>query len=394
VVVMPESTFMEQINANMRNTLWLCLAALIVATFLSLYTSRWVVRPILRLQEAIAAFAAGNIDQKAHPSAIRELSELASSFNHMSEQLQVSFIALENANNQLEARVDERTNELSEALNQLQQTQAQMVQNEKMSALGQMVAGVAHEINNPAGFIHGNLGYVNQYMQDLLRLVNLYQQHYPDPHAEIAAEQEAIDLDFLKTDLEKLLRSMQVGTERIREIVLSLRTFSRLDEADFKTVNLHEGIDSTLLILHHRLNADHLQIQVFRDYAELPLVECYAGQLNQVFMNLFSNAIDALEERKSQEIENQIWISTELIGTDSVRISVADNGAGMAETVRSSVFNPFFTTKSVGKGTGLGLSISYQIIVEKHHGKLWCDSMPGEGTKFVIEIPVQQRSIG
>jgi signal transduction histidine kinase len=389
VVVMPESAFMAQINDNMRNTLWLCLGALTIATVLSLYTSRWIIQPILQLQGAIAAFAAGNLEQKAKNSSIRELNELASSFNNMSEQLQVSFIALENANNQLEIRVGQRTNELSETLSQLQQTQAKIVQSEKMSALGQMVAGVAHEINNPAGFIHGNLGYVNQYMQDLLRLINLYQQHYPHPHADIEAEQEAIDLAFLQEDLAKLLRSMQVGTERIREIILSLRNFSRLDESDFKTVNIHEGIDSTLLLLHHRLNADHLQIQVIRDYAELPLVECYPGQLNQVFMNLLSNAIDALEELGTRDVENQIWISTELI-EDNVRICVADNGVGMQDDVRSNVFNPFFTTKPVGKGTGLGLSISYQIVVEKHQGQVWCDSVAGEGTKFLVEIPVQQ----
>jgi signal transduction histidine kinase len=389
VVVIPESAFMAQINDNMRNTVWLCLGALTIATLFSLYTSRWMIQPILHLQGAIAAFAAGNLEQKADHSSIRELNELTSSFNHMSEQLQVSFIALENANNQLEMRVGQRTNELSETLHQLQQTQAKIVQSEKMSALGQMVAGVAHEINNPAGFIHGNLGYVGQYMQDLLRLINLYQQHYPNPHADIEAEQEAIDLDFLQEDLAKLLRSMQVGTERIREIILSLRNFSRLDESDLKTVDIHEGIDSTLLMLHHRLNADPLQIQVIRDYAELSLIECYPGQLNQVFMNLLSNAIDALEESGARDVENQIWISTELIESH-VRICVADNGVGMPDEVRSNVFNPFFTTKPVGKGTGLGLSISYQIVVEKHQGQVWCDSVAGEGSKFLVEIPVQQ----
>lgn len=273
-----------------------------------------------------------------------------------------------------------------------------MVQSEKMSALGQMVAGVAHEINNPVNFIHANLTYVSEYTHDLLHLTQLYLKHYPNPPLEIADELQVIDFSFLEEDLTKILRSMHVGTDRISDIVLSLRNFSRLDEAEFKAVDIHEGIDSTLMILHHRLKAkpNYPDIQAIKKYGQLPMVECYAGQLNQVFMNLIGNAIDALEERDRNqtidEINNSpacIWIDTEVIRDQWIAIQIADNGVGMSEEVRSRIFDPFFTTKPVGKGTGLGLYVSYQIVTDKHGGKLWCESTLGQGTKFVIEIPVQ-----
>ncbi|MGP1385802.1 MAG: trifunctional serine/threonine-protein kinase/ATP-binding protein/sensor histidine kinase [Thainema sp.] len=299
-----------------------------------------------------------------------------------------------------EAELQQRTNELEQTLHELSQTQLQIIQSEKMSSLGQMVAGVAHEINNPVNFIHGNLTHVDEYTQDLLHLINLYQQQYPIPSQIIQDELAVMDLPFLMTDLTKVLQSMRVGTHRIREIVLSLRNFSRLDEAEIKDVNLHEGIDSTITILHNRLKAraNRPEIQVIRDYGDLPLVECYAGQLNQVFMNIISNAIDALEEhnqeRTYQEIEAHpsiISIQTVVSSNQAIRICIADNGAGIQESVRKRLFDPFFTTKPVGKGTGLGLSISYQIVTEKHHGKLWCESSSGRGTQFFIEIPVQQK---
>ncbi len=274
----------------------------------------------------------------------------------------------------------------------LRQTQTQLVQSEKMSSLGQLVAGVAHEINNPVNFIYGNLAHASEYVQDLIELVQLYQTEYPDPTAAIADQQEAIDLEFLIEDLPKSLTSMQVGADRIRQLVLSLRNFSRLDEAEMKPVNVHDGIDSTLVILQYRLKAkpEHLAIELQRNYGQLPKIECYAAQLNQVFMNILSNAIDALEEEmnRNPSFRPLIKICTQLVG-NWVEIIITDNGGGMPETVKARIFDPFFTTKAVGKGTGLGLSISYQIVVERHGGELQCESQPGEGTKFKIKIPVK-----
>nr|WP_242040758.1 PAS domain S-box protein [Coleofasciculus sp. FACHB-1120] len=285
-------------------------------------------------------------------------------------------------------QAQQKAQQLQQTLHQLQQTQAQLIQSEKMSGLGQMVAGVAHEINNPVNFIHGNLTHVNGYTQDLLSLLHLYQQHYPNPVPEIQDETEAIDLDFLVEDLPKILASMKMGTDRICQIVLSLRNFSRLDEAEMKAVDIHEGIDNTLLILQNRLKAkpDSPGIQIVKEYGNLPLVECYAGQMNQVFMNLLNNAFDALE---TQPLPRIVTIRSQVVNSH-VAIRVSDNGPGMSESVKSRLFDPFFTTKPVGKGTGLGLSISYQIVVEKHGGTLKCVSQPGQGAEFLIEIPICQ----
>ncbi|MBW4657270.1 MAG: histidine kinase [Drouetiella hepatica Uher 2000/2452] len=289
---------------------------------------------------------------------------------------------------------------LKQALGELQRTQTQLIQTEKMSSLGQLVAGIAHEINNPVNFIHGNLKHANEYTQDLLELLHLYRQFYPNPCLEIEKHSETIDLAFLTEDLPKIISSMKLGADRIRQIVLSLRNFSRLDESEMKAVNIHEGIDSTLLILQSRLKAkaEHPAIEVIKQYGDLPLVECFAGQLNQVFMNLLSNAIDALHDYNSQRSAmetrrhpSRITITTEVQGINSVAIRIADNGPGITETVRAKLFDPFFTTKPVGKGTGLGLSISYQIIAEKHKGTLRCVSEPGLGTEFWIEIPRNQQ---
>jgi signal transduction histidine kinase len=307
--------------------------------------------------------------------------------------------------------------QLEVTLHELKLTQTQLIQSEKLSSLGQMVAGVAHEINNPVNFIYGNLTYARQYAEDLLRLVHLYQMEY-SPTPAIREEMEAIDLEFIMADLPKLLDSMKVGAERIREIVLSLRTFSRLDEAEMKEVDIHEGIDSTLLLLQNRLKGkpDRPSIQVIKDYGKLPLVECYAGQLNQVFMNLLANAIDALEMGHGEEQqhatpnnkcptlrirtsigcggEEQSPVPNAPCPTPSsqfVVISIADTGPGMTEEVRSRIFDPFFTTKPVGKGTGLGLAISHSIVVERHGGYLTCISAPGQGAEFAIAIPVRQQ---
>ncbi|MEH2202812.1 MAG: GAF domain-containing protein [Nostoc sp.] len=294
-----------------------------------------------------------------------------------------------------------QTLELSQTLQELKQTQTRLIQGEKMAGLGQLLAGVAHEINNPISFIFGNLIHLSEYTQELLKVVKLYRQS----SSILPTIQEQIDksdLDFLIEDLPKTLESMKVGTERICDIVLSLRNFSRTDEAELKPVDIHEGLDSTLLILGHRLknNNDRPAIEIVKQYDSLPLLECYPAQLNQVFMNLLSNSIDALEEKFNTiqqrylkllqtcpRIPLTIWINTQVV-YNQVVIRIADNGLGIPEEVRSHIFDPFFTTKAPGKGTGLGLSISHQIVVEKHHGQMKCSSKPGEGTEFLIEIPI------
>jgi predicted ATPase/signal transduction histidine kinase len=315
-------------------------------------------------------------------------------------------ISLENAflYANLETQVQQRTLELNEknvrlsqTIDQLQRTQAQMIQSEKMSSLGQIVGGVAHEINNPINFIYGNLEYTSEYVYQLLNLIRLYQRYYPETVGEIQAELEKIELDFLDEDLPKMLTSMKVGANRIRDIILSLRNFSRLDEASLKPVDIHEGIESTLLILQHRLKSQG--IELIKEYSQLPKVTCYAGEVNQVFLNILNNGIDALEDGNRSLVNPlspitnyplpKIRIQTKAIDSEFVRIRIADNGCGIAEDVRSKVFEPFFTTKPVGYGTGLGLFVSYQIVVEKHGGNLTCISTPGEGTEFIIDIPIR-----
>lgn len=306
-----------------------------------------------------------------------------------------------------ESQLAKKTQDLEQTLQQLQRTQIQLLQSEKMSSLGQLVAGVAHEINNPVSFIYGNLTHVRDYTQDLLGLLEQYQDSYPDPLPNVRSEMEAIDLDFLREDLPKTIESMQVGADRIKSIVLSLRNFSRMDEADLKTVELQAGIESTLMILKNRFKPmeNRPQIEVILNLDSLPPIECYAGQINQVFMNLLSNAIDAIESRYAQwETEfkasndreitapyrGKIKIDTAIVDNHSVSIQIADNGMGISEDVRSRIFDPFFTTKPIGKGTGMGLSICYQIIVDRHGGTLECTSELGRGTEFVIRIPQQQ----
>ncbi len=320
--------------------------------------------------------------------------------NEYLKQRQSAQKALEKTNQELEIRVQERTQELSdknnkiqETLQELQDTQIQLIHTEKMSGLGQLVGGVAHEINNPVTFIDGNIAHAKQYTQDLLSLVELYQTHFPEPPIEIEDELETIEIDYLKEDICKIHESMKVGTQRIRDIVLSLRNFSRLDEADFKQVDIHEGIDSTLMIVQNRLKlkADSSEIAIIKEYDRLPLVECYPSQLNQALMNILANAIDAIEKEianKDRSFQPKITITTELSDNNRVVIRIADNGCGMSEEVQSKLFDPFFTTKPVGDGTGLGLSITYKIIISKHNGKLSCNSELGKGTEFIIEIPI------
>ncbi|MBU7586434.1 MAG: response regulator [Nostoc sp. TH1S01] len=307
--------------------------------------------------------------------------------------------ALQQLTQDLEKRVLERTQELSDALYTLEKAQIQLVQSEKLATLGQLVAGIAHEINNPINFIHANLYYVSRYTQNLLELVTLYQNHLPNATPEILAKAQEIDLQYLLEDLPKILSSMEVGTERICEIIKSLRNFSRHHEAEVKVVDIHEGIESTLMILKRHLEAKPGQpkIQVVKQYGKLPKVECYPGKMNQVFMNILSNAIDALTETMenypSYIPSPMIRIHTEVLGSDRIMIRIADNGLGIPENIQKRVFDPFFTTKPAGKGTGLGMSISHQIITELHYGSLQCISDLGKGAEFVIEIPIQQPQV-
>jgi signal transduction histidine kinase len=330
---------------------------------------------------------------QAKNTALSDTKKLADELSQQRTQLRSALQIKEN----LAKIAETQARKLEQTLYDLQQAQSQLVQTEKMSSLGQLVAGVAHEINNPVNFIYGNLQYAQDYIKELVSAIHLYQECYPEPLQKIQTYLEEIDLGFTLEDLPKLLDSMQIGCDRIRNIVLSLRNFSRLDEAEVKPVNIHDGIESTLLILQSRLksNTPSPTIAIVKQYGELPPVSCYAGQLNQVFMNLLSNAIDALEshneQRSSEEIKacpSTITITTEVVQDSRVLVCIADNGQGMSETVKTQLFDPFFTTKPIGKGTGLGLSISYQIVVDKHRGRLWCESTLGKGTEFFVEIPI------
>ncbi|MGJ5634825.1 ATP-binding protein, partial [Nostoc sp. CALU 1950] len=347
-----------------------------------------------------------NFDLQAPVTTQDEVGILAIAFNQLIQQVKRLLAEqyeakqkLEFYSQTLEEKIEERTQALrqknialKETLQELRHTQSQLIQNEKMSSLGQLVAGIAHEINNPVNFIYGNLKHTDDYTQQLLWLLQLYQKHYPYPETEIQKAKEEADIEYLTEDLPKMLTSMKIGASRIREIVLSLRIFSRLDEAEFKTADIHEGIDSTLLILQHRIKSqsDRPQITVIKEYADIPKIQCFAGQLNQVFMNILANAIDALEEAFQNGLCSDpiIRISSVQVN-ENVVIQIADNGTGIPEAIQSHLFDPFFTTKPVGKGTGMGLSISYQIITEKHGGSLQCVSLPGQGAEFIITIPIR-----
>jgi signal transduction histidine kinase len=392
-VIVEWSSLYNEAIANTKPTLiaisLTSLGCIVAALIIGLRISSTIAKPL----QAVTTVAkevteTSNFDLQTPVTTKDETATLATALNNLIRQVKVL----------LQER-EKQAEELQQTLNQLQTTQLQLVQTEKMSSLGQLVAGVAHEINNPVNFIHGNITHIDGYTQDLLRVVQTYATEYPNPSQTLQITLDEVELDFLSEDLAKTLRSMKVGTDRIRQIVLSLRNFSRLDESEFKAVDLHEGIDNTLLILQHRLKAkpDYPAIEVVKEYGQLPLVECYPGQLNQVFMNLIANAIDVLEETAQQQSKEgkpgkpgRIRISTQVKSEYQVQIMIVDNGSGVPEKVRSRIFDPFFTTKPVGKGTGLGLSISHQIVSEKHKGTMWCDSTPGEGTKFVIEIPIRQ----
>ncbi len=371
------------------------------------------------IDNKVKAFSLGAVDYITKP--FQEDEVLARVKTH----IKLYFLTKE-----LENQIQERTKQLSLALQNLQQSQMKLVQNEKMFALAQVVAGVAHEINNPINFIDGNLSHAQKYMEDVLKLLQIYEMHVTYPIREVQVFSKLIDLNFIQSDLPKLFSSMLVGTNRVQEIVRSLRLFSRLDEAEIKEVDLHSGIESTLMILSSRLLAtrERPAIKVVREYDELPFVECYAGQLNQVFLNILTNAIDAFEydhkswvKNREQESANShlgicsslmnepvqthqfsisssqlptIWIRTQLNSDKtSVFIQIKDNGIGMSQKIPQKIFDQFFTTKPVGRGIGLGLSIAYQIIVEKHRGDIEVNSVPKQGTEFTINIPIKINAI-
>jgi signal transduction histidine kinase/HAMP domain-containing protein len=416
VIATPASDFTTVVTANTQSTLTIGLVTMAIVTGGGIFTARWIARPLQRLSDATetlteAAQSSFSDDSELNipcNSPIGEVNTLAHNFQTMAQQLRHSFqnLAVSNqrlesvnqdlaaVNDHLEARVSDRTIELSDALDRLQKAQVQMVQAEKMSSLGQMVAGVAHEINNPINFIHANLSYTAEHTTALLEVIRLYQQEYASPSEHLQDYANAVDLGFIQTDLPKIFGSMRHGTERVKAIVDGLRTFSRLDEATIKRVDLQESLDSALLLLQHRLTAtkQHPAITVIKQYGDVIPIECYAGQINQVFFHILNNAIDAilaqsLIHNRAVPHRGQITLTTQ---TDShhIQMTIADNGNGIDPTIGNKIFDPFFTTKPIGQGIGLSLSIAYQVIVEQHGGTLSYESNVNAGSRFTIGIPL------
>ncbi|MEM1173154.1 MAG: hybrid sensor histidine kinase/response regulator [Cyanobacteria bacterium P01_H01_bin.35] len=353
----------------------------------------------------VKAFSVGGLDYIIKPFHLEEV------LIRIQNQLQINYsrkliikqnLMLEKKNQRLltsEALLTQKSENLEQALEELKQAQVQMIQNAKMAGLGQLAAGVAHEVNNSINFINNNLDYANTYLEELLDLVKLYQEEYPSPNQKIQNNIEEIDLDFLSDDLPEVIFSMKKGAERIQKIVDSLGNFSRINQAEYKLVDIHQGIESTLALLKSRIEETDnlLPVHIIKEYGQIPKTKCYPNQLNQVFLNILNNAIYFLEANRQKQVEQQInsqqdlpkiLVTTELITDEKILIKISDNGVGIDESIKERIFEPFFTTKEVGQGTGLGLSVSYQIIVEQHHGKLTCDSQIDQGSTFIIEIPI------
>lgn len=350
-----------------------------IASMMGYLIAGAISRPIHKVTDASVRLAGGDLTVRVPVVSRDELSQLAQGFNFMAEQIQ-----------ERDRQLNLKMQELQDALERLSLTQMRLVQTEKMASLGQIVAGIAHELNNPVTFIYGNVEHALNYIEDILNLIAAYQQAYPEPTDNLAELIEEIDLDFLIPDLRKILQSMKSGSERIKDIILDLRNFSRLDEADLKSVDLLEGLENTLKFLQYRLKpqAERPEIQIVKDYQKLPLVECYAAQMNQVFMNILNNAIDALEMVAKPVIRIKASFSEHL---QQVHLAIADNGCGIPEEIIPKIFDPFFTTKPVGQGTGMGLAVSYKIIVDQHGGMLECFSKPGAGSEFLITLPVRHQ---
>ncbi|MGK7926332.1 MAG: ATP-binding protein [Spirulina sp.] len=358
----------------------------VFGTLVSIIVGRAIARAIVyrldRLINATGKVSAGELKTRLAIASNDEIGQLSKRFNLMAEQLE-----------EREAQIQLQVQKLEKALQDLSATQSHLVA-AKMSSLGKMIAGIAHEINNPISFIYGNTPHADTYLQELQQLLALYQEHYPQPAPEILAVRENLELEFLFEDFRKILKSMRQGADRIRTIVLDLRNFSRLDESEYKAVDIHQGLDGSVSILSHRLQEGDLPIKIVKDYGKIPYVPCYAGQLNQVFLNILSNAIDALETVRSHPPEAgwtpQIRLKTSLNQQQkTVTITIIDNGEGIEEAIVEQIFDPFFTTRAIGQGTGLGLTVSYQIVTQKHQGHIFCRSELGKGTEFAIELPVQ-----
>ncbi|MEL6554698.1 MAG: ATP-binding protein [Cyanobacteria bacterium J06621_11] len=404
---------LDSAQTDLRRALWQTLIgsflALGIALAMALLLRRKIADPIVQLTQATAQVINGNLDTQTQVDSDDEIGALAKTFNRMTKSLKISHYNLERYNETLKAQkteLESKNIQIGQALDALQTTQMQLIQTEKMSSLGQMVAGIAHEINNPVSFIHGNLSCMQDYMAGLIELIELYGHHYALPPEEIKQKLKAIDFEFLLEDMPRMFTSMETGTDRIRDIVLSLRNFSRLDESDMKEVSIVEGIESTLLILQSRLGIQSFRsaIALKRQYATGPKLACYPGQLNQVFLNVLGNAIDAIDSvsRQQESEQTQTWtpqitVRVEVKAGDSgicqIAIAISDNGEGMDSDVQQRIFDPFFTTKPVGSGTGMGLAVSHKIIVDRHGGQMSCSSKLGEGTTFLIMLPCQPEGV-